>query len=83
MKGIAHITGGSFTENIPRAFPEGLGAVICKDSWEVPPVFKWLPEVILLSITLPEKQYFSRKEVVYNFCFFINNLYILICSSNF
>jgi phosphoribosylformylglycinamidine cyclo-ligase len=44
VKGIAHITGGGFTENIPRVFPEGLGALIYKDSWEVPVVFKWLQE---------------------------------------
>ncbi|XP_054807178.1 phosphoribosylformylglycinamidine cyclo-ligase, chloroplastic/mitochondrial-like [Prosopis cineraria] len=42
VKGIAHITGGGFTDNIPRVFPEGLGANIYKDSWEVLPVFKWL-----------------------------------------
>jgi phosphoribosylaminoimidazole (AIR) synthetase len=45
VKGIAHITGGGFTENIPRVFPEGLGALIYKDSWDVPVVFKWLQEV--------------------------------------
>ncbi|KAH7861632.1 hypothetical protein Vadar_028658 [Vaccinium darrowii] len=44
VKGIAHITGGGFTDNIPRVFPEGLGAVIYKDSWLVPPVFKWIQE---------------------------------------
>ncbi|OIV98093.1 hypothetical protein TanjilG_25958 [Lupinus angustifolius] len=44
VKGMAHITGGGFTENIPRVFPEGLGALIYKDSWEVPTVFKWLQE---------------------------------------
>ncbi|KAI9077500.1 hypothetical protein K1719_040522 [Acacia pycnantha] len=44
VKGIAHITGGGFTDNIPKVFPEGLGANIYKDSWEVPPVFKWLQE---------------------------------------
>ncbi|RHN57856.1 putative phosphoribosylformylglycinamidine cyclo-ligase [Medicago truncatula] len=43
-KGIAHITGGGFTDNIPRVFPEGFGASICKDSWEMPAVFKWLQE---------------------------------------
>nr|XP_028963030.1 phosphoribosylformylglycinamidine cyclo-ligase, chloroplastic/mitochondrial-like isoform X1 [Malus domestica] len=42
VNGVAHITGGGFTENIPRVFPKGLGAVIYKDSWEVPPVFKWI-----------------------------------------
>ncbi|KAG8477618.1 hypothetical protein CXB51_030382 [Gossypium anomalum] len=44
VKGIAHITGGGFTDNIPRVFPEGLGAVIYKDSWNVPAVFKWIQQ---------------------------------------
>ncbi|KAF8401381.1 hypothetical protein HHK36_012319 [Tetracentron sinense] len=44
VKGIAHITGGGFTDNIPRVFPKGLGAFIYKDSWEIPPVFKWIQE---------------------------------------
>lgn len=44
VKGIAHITGGGFTDNIPRVFPKGLGAVIYNDSWEVPTVFKWIQE---------------------------------------
>lgn len=44
VKGIAHVTGGGFTDNIPRVFPKGLGAVINKDSWPVLPVFKWLQE---------------------------------------
>lgn len=42
VKGIAHITGGGFTDNIPRVFPKGLGAVIYNDSWTVPPIFKWI-----------------------------------------
>ncbi|KAJ7957038.1 Phosphoribosylformylglycinamidine cyclo-ligase, chloroplastic-like protein [Quillaja saponaria] len=42
VKGIAYITGGGFTDNIPRVFPEGLGAVIDKDYWEIPMVFKWI-----------------------------------------
>ncbi|KAL1538623.1 Phosphoribosylformylglycinamidine cyclo-ligase, chloroplastic [Salvia divinorum] len=44
VKGIAHITGGGFTDNIPRVFPEGLGALIYENSWAVPPVFKWIQE---------------------------------------
>ncbi|KAM7464715.1 hypothetical protein LguiA_032836 [Lonicera macranthoides] len=44
VKGIAHITGGGFTDNIPRVFPKGLGALICEGSWVVPPVFKWIQE---------------------------------------
>ncbi|PIN06695.1 Phosphoribosylformylglycinamidine cyclo-ligase [Handroanthus impetiginosus] len=44
VKGIAHITGGGFNDNIPRVFPKGLGALIYNDSWVVPPVFKWIQE---------------------------------------
>uniref|UniRef100_A0A6N2N4Z3 phosphoribosylformylglycinamidine cyclo-ligase n=1 Tax=Salix viminalis TaxID=40686 RepID=A0A6N2N4Z3_SALVM len=44
VKGIAHITGGGFTDNIPRVFPKGLGALIYKDSWKVPTLFKWIQE---------------------------------------
>ena len=40
VKGIAHITGGGFIENIPRILPDGIGCVIEKNSYEVPPVFK-------------------------------------------
>ncbi|KAG8382048.1 hypothetical protein BUALT_Bualt05G0036000 [Buddleja alternifolia] len=44
VKGIAHITGGRFTDKLPRMFPKGLRALIYKDSWVVPPVFKWIQE---------------------------------------
>lgn len=40
VKGIAHITGGGFIENIPRIFPEGIGCEINKNSYDVPAVFK-------------------------------------------
>ncbi|MEH7156397.1 phosphoribosylformylglycinamidine cyclo-ligase [Neobacillus drentensis] len=40
IKGMAHITGGGFIENIPRMLPEGLGAELNEKSWEIPPVFK-------------------------------------------
>ncbi len=40
VKGIAHITGGGFIENIPRIFPEGVGCVIDTKSYEVPAVFR-------------------------------------------
>ena len=42
VHGLAHITGGGLTENLPRVLPEGLGADIDLDAWELPPVFKWL-----------------------------------------
>lgn len=39
IKGAAHITGGGFIENIPRIMPEGLGAEIKLDSWDMPRIF--------------------------------------------
>jgi phosphoribosylformylglycinamidine cyclo-ligase len=44
LKGMAHITGGGFYENIPRALPAQVSASIAFGSWEVPPVFHWLKE---------------------------------------
>jgi phosphoribosylformylglycinamidine cyclo-ligase len=44
LRGLAHITGGGITENLPRILPEGLGATIDLDAWELPPVFAWLRE---------------------------------------
>ena len=44
VHGLAHITGGGLTENLPRVLPEGLGAEIRLGSWEVPEVFRWLSE---------------------------------------
>ncbi|MGE5508712.1 MAG: phosphoribosylformylglycinamidine cyclo-ligase [Chitinophagales bacterium] len=42
VHGAAHITGGGFFENIPRALPEGVRAVIERGTWPVPPVFPFL-----------------------------------------
>ena len=44
VKGIAHITGGGFIENIPRIFPEGIGCRIQKDSYPLPEIFKIMQE---------------------------------------
>ncbi len=42
VKGLAHITGGGITENVPRVLPAGLTAEITKGSWTMPPLFTWL-----------------------------------------
>ena len=44
VKGLAHITGGGLTENVPRVLPEGLGAEIDLGGWTLPPVFRWLSD---------------------------------------
>ena len=42
IKGCSHITGGGFYENIPRMLPEGVRAIVKKDSYEVPALFRLL-----------------------------------------
>jgi phosphoribosylformylglycinamidine cyclo-ligase len=42
IKGMAHITGGGITDNLPRILPHGTAAVIDGSSWTVPPLFTWL-----------------------------------------
>lgn len=55
VKGIAHITGGGFIENIPRIFPEGIGCRIDTKSYEVPEIFK-----------IMQKKSGLKKEQMYN-----------------
>jgi phosphoribosylformylglycinamidine cyclo-ligase len=42
IKGIAHITGGGLTENLPRIFPAGCRARIQRSTWPIPPIFRLL-----------------------------------------
>ncbi len=44
VKGMAHITGGGITDNLPRILPAGAKARIDRTSWRVPPIFRWLGE---------------------------------------
>lgn len=44
VHGLAHITGGGLTENLPRVLPDGLRAEIDLGAWDLPPVFRWLAE---------------------------------------
>lgn len=45
VKGIAHITGGGFIENMPRCLSEHQGIKIVKGSWTIPPIFSFLREL--------------------------------------
>ena len=45
IKGLAHITGGGLTENIPRILPEGAGVLIARDTWPVLPIFRLMQEI--------------------------------------
>jgi phosphoribosylformylglycinamidine cyclo-ligase len=42
VRSLVHITGGGFHENIPRGIPEGLGVVLDRGSWPMPPIFGFL-----------------------------------------
>jgi phosphoribosylformylglycinamidine cyclo-ligase len=45
IKGMVHITGGGFLDNIPRILPQSCQAVISRKTWPVPPIFSFLQEV--------------------------------------
>ena len=55
MKGISHITGGGFYENIPRTIPDGLGAVIDRSAVKVLPIF----DLIAKTGNIPERDMFN------------------------
>ena len=44
LKGLAHITGGGMTENLPRMLPEGCAAEIDVQAWTAPPIFRFLEQ---------------------------------------
>lgn len=55
VKGVSHITGGGFYENMPRSFPKGLGVKIKKEDVKVPPVFK----LIQKTGNIPDRDMFN------------------------
>ena len=44
IKGMAHITGGGITDNLPRVLPPGTSARVDRTTWRVPAIFRWLGE---------------------------------------
>jgi len=52
--GIAHITGGGITGNLPRVIPRGCKAIVRKGTWEIPPIFTFLKE----KGNIPEEEMF-------------------------
>jgi len=44
VRGLAHITGGGLTDNVPRILPAGCAAEIRRGAWEIPALFRWLQE---------------------------------------
>jgi phosphoribosylformylglycinamidine cyclo-ligase len=44
LRAVAHITGGGLPENLPRVLPQTCGARLRRDSWSMPPIFRWLQE---------------------------------------
>ncbi|MEN6331348.1 MAG: phosphoribosylformylglycinamidine cyclo-ligase [Smithella sp.] len=45
IKGLVHITGGGFYDNIPRIIPQSCRCIISRNSWEIPPVFQVMKEI--------------------------------------
>lgn len=68
VKGISHITGGGFYENIPRALPEGFAAKIQRSSLTIPPVFSLMQGIG----NIPEREMFNVFNMGTGMCLFID-----------
>lgn len=44
IKGLAHLTGGGFVDNIPRILPENISVIVRRDAWQVPPLFRLIEQ---------------------------------------
>ena len=44
VRALCHVTGGGFTENLPRVMPDGLGCSVTRGSWASLPVFEWIQQ---------------------------------------
>lgn len=67
IKGMAHITGGGFYENIPRMFKGDFTAVVSKNSFEVPAIFKYL-----MSLGVEENHMFNTFNMGIGFVLCVN-----------
>ena len=67
IHGMAHITGGGWYGNIPRVLPEGCRAVIKKESWNCPPIFKFLKT----KGNIPEDELFNVFNMGIGFVIFV------------
>jgi len=61
VKGVSHITGGGFYENVPRALPDGVTAKIDKAALNIPPIFRLLQE----KGNIPERDMFNTYNMGY------------------
>ena len=68
IKGIAHITGGSFKKNMPRILPKGLGAQIRKSSWKPLPIF----EVIKEKGNVPDDEMYNTFNMGIGYVYAVN-----------
>lgn len=64
VKGISHITGGGFYENIPRSIPDGMGASIEKSAVKIPPIFS----LIAKQGNIPERDMFNTFNMGVGMC---------------
>jgi phosphoribosylformylglycinamidine cyclo-ligase len=68
IKGISHITGGGFYENLPRALPEGCTAKIERSSLRIPPVFHLMQKLG----NIPEREMFNVFNMGTGMCLIVN-----------
>jgi len=68
VKGISHITGGGFYENIPRCLPDGIGAKINKDSIRILPIF----DLIAKAGNVPERDMFNTYNMGVGMCVIVD-----------
>jgi phosphoribosylformylglycinamidine cyclo-ligase len=69
VKGISHITGGGFYENIPRTLPKGCAAKIQRESLKIPPIFHLMQKIG----NIPEREMFNVFNMGTGMCIVVNS----------